>query len=102
MALVKIALHGVVCDPTSLGMIPAKTSDASRVDYFIDDKERLVLDIGDDGKRYLKTDKGYYTFIKHPTQNYWVPEDNNGTCGGLKVQISLKQIVGELRYWTKN
>ena len=42
----------------------------------------------------LSTPKGSYTLLKHPTLNIY-----QGTCNGRKVRVSLKKIVGELRFW---
>jgi hypothetical protein len=40
------------------------------------------------------TPKGVHELKKHATQNYF-----HGTLNGHKVQVSLKKVVGELRYW---
>lgn len=42
----------------------------------------------------LSTPKGSYTLLKHATLNIY-----QGTCNGRKVHVSLKKIVGELRFW---
>lgn len=42
----------------------------------------------------LKTTKGEYLLMKHVTMNYY-----HGVCAGIKVQISLKKQVGEIRAW---
>ena len=42
----------------------------------------------------LKTTKGEYTLMKHVTMNYY-----HGECAGVKVQVSLKKQVGEIRAW---
>jgi hypothetical protein len=42
----------------------------------------------------LTTRKGSYILNKHSTMNYFW-----GTCAGVKVQVSLKTLVGEIRSW---
>lgn len=40
------------------------------------------------------TPKGCYNLVKHPTLGIYT-----GKCGSTKVHVSLKKVVGELRYW---
>ena len=42
----------------------------------------------------LHTQKAMYKLIKHTKLNIYT-----GTCNGYKIQVSLKKVVGELRYW---
>ena len=42
----------------------------------------------------LTTTKGKYMLSKHPTMNFY-----QGSCGGYKVQASLKATLGVLRAW---
>ncbi len=50
--------------------------------------------VGDTEFWKLVTNTGEYVLRKHIANNYWF-----GTCAGIKVQVSLKRMVGELRYW---
>lgn len=43
---------------------------------------------------FLETLKGTYVLKKHEVHNNYL-----GICGGIKVHVSLKRIIGELRYW---
>ena len=42
----------------------------------------------------LHTPKGTYTLGKHETLNYYRAE-----CNGVKVQCTLRKMIGTLRYW---
>lgn len=42
----------------------------------------------------LYTPKDTYELTKHPSQNYY-----HAICAGHKVQVTIKKMVGELRYW---
>lgn len=42
----------------------------------------------------VTTPKGVYKLEKHPTLNIYM-----GVCAGVKTHVSLKKIVGEIRYW---
>lgn len=42
----------------------------------------------------LTTRKGKYILPKHATMNFY-----HGICAGIKVQVSLKKQVGEIRSW---
>jgi hypothetical protein len=42
----------------------------------------------------VTTPKGSYKVTKHPTLNIF-----NGKLNGHSMSVSLKKIVGELRYW---
>ncbi len=42
----------------------------------------------------LKTVKGKYLLVKHPTINYF-----NGVANGHKIHLSVKKMVAELRWW---
>jgi len=44
----------------------------------------------------MKTRKGLYVLKKHPSQNMYT-----GTCGGCKVHITLKPMVGKVIYWAE-
>ncbi len=43
----------------------------------------------------MVTNKGEFLLDEHSTNNYWF-----ATCSGIKVQVSLKKMIGELRYWS--
>jgi hypothetical protein len=45
----------------------------------------------------LITPTNTYALVKHPTQNYF--RGLWGKTGKRKIQVSLKKIVGEVRYW---
>lgn len=47
-----------------------------------------------DGQVNIVTHKGNYMLRKHPAANYYY-----GTLNGVKVQITVRKIVAELRYW---
>ena len=90
-----IKLKGILYDCTT----EARTDQAESVTSFMN-KDAGIKVIGtnnDDVKGvWVITPKqpGGYPLDKHPTQNYYY-----GVCNGIKVQISLKKIVGELRAW---
>lgn len=46
------------------------------------------------GEIQIITPKASYVLKRHTQLNIY-----QGTCGGHKVHVSLKKIVGELRYW---
>jgi len=57
-------------------------------DYF------KVIPSQDETTLTLITPKNTYTLHKHATLNIY-----GGVCANRKVHISLKKIVGELRFW---
>lgn len=66
---------------------------AKEVVSFTDAKNyfKVTLDVS---SVTITTPKGVYTLEKHPTMNIY-----QGKCGDTKTHVSLKKIVGELRYW---
>jgi len=53
--------------------------------------------LSEDGKSVtVITGKGCYYIRKHPTLNVFT-----GYCNGVRTEITLKKIVGELRFWKK-
>ena len=42
----------------------------------------------------ITTSKGVYKLPKHPSQNIYI-----GKCGAAKVHVSLKKVVGTVRWW---
>ena len=42
----------------------------------------------------LQTPKGEYRLVKHPSLNIF-----QGTCAGIKVQVSIKKMVGAIQAW---
>lgn len=75
----------------------AKTHESGSVFVFIsaDKAFQIILPVDDD-KTYvtLHTVNGRYRLKKHPTLNIYT-----GVCNGHHVHLSLKKVVGELRYW---
>jgi len=65
----------------------------SEVAYFSDEKGYFKITNTRKGIR-LVTPKGVYLFKKHQSLNI-----HQATCGGHKTHISLKKIVGEIRWW---
>ena len=93
--LVQVQLVGIVESDTDDHVATAQ--EASDVTYFTDPKKKLgVYKVNNKLTPCisLHTAKGNYELEKHPTLNYY-----HGVCNGVKVQVSLKKIVGELRYW---
>ena len=66
---------------------------ASEVIVFWDDGGKIEVTLTAKAVKMV-TGKATYYLAKHPSQNYYF-----ATCNGHKVQISLKKIVGEVRYW---
>ena len=56
-------------------------------DYFRVDPSAAVIK--------LTTPQAVYYLKKHPSQNIFT-----GVCKGKKVHVSLKKVVGELRFWS--
>jgi hypothetical protein len=42
----------------------------------------------------LSNRRGQVQLVKHPSMNYY-----HGKMGEIKIQVTLKKIVGEFRYW---
>lgn len=61
---------------------------------FVDVDNHFTITVLSKTALKLVTMKGVHTLKKHATQNYFHNELN-----GHKVQVSLKAISGELRYW---
>ena len=93
-----VKLAGVVAGKTRKLDRIAKTSDAAKVWYFGGKLQGCQFKVYfKKGKLMLKTSqmRGGMTLTKHATQNYWY----GNTPAGNKVQVSLKKIVGEIRWW---
>jgi hypothetical protein len=66
----------------------------SEVAYFFNSQRQVLVFHSDDGRLQVVTRKGRYFLQKHASQNIYL-----GKCGGHKVHVSLKKVVGEMRYW---
>jgi len=68
---------------------------AKEVSSFTDHYEYFKVLLNHDGSFVtLITPKSSYTLHKHDQLNIFT-----GICGSHKVHVSLKKIVGELRFW---
>ena len=80
--------------------VPLNTQQAAEVTHFIgvagDHPSYFRVRKIADGFE-LQTPKGIYPLAKHNTLNYWVPMTTR--ANGFKIQVSIKKLVGELRYW---
>lgn len=85
--MTRIAIAGLKADATSARIV-------AEVKYFADKAGKVKIVILSATSIQLMTAKGSYVLEKHPTQNYY-----NATCNGRKVQVSLKAISGEIRFW---
>lgn len=75
----------------------AKPQEANDVYCFVSKDRNVIIyfpSSDDESHIILKTLNGYYKLNKHPTMNIYT-----GACKGHSVHVSLKKIVGELRYW---
>ena len=88
-SLQRVKLHGVLANNK-----PAKTSDAKSVVGFASVNGKITIDGVSPLYLMLHTGKSNRTLTKHATQNYYF-----AYIGGFKVQVSLKKVVAELRYW---
>jgi len=76
-------------------LVPARV--ASEVTFFEDAPSNGVFRIEldkDPSCIHLHTKKDSYQLAKHSQLNIYM-----GVCNGHKVHVSLKKVVGELRYW---
>ena len=88
----RIALVGVnaLGESVKYGNEVVKFTDAKN--YF-----SVTVNIDDNGiyaACQVVTPKDTYILLKHSTQNSY-----HGVCNGRRVHVSLKKIVGEIRYW---
>ena len=110
MARVKHTVKLTGMTKTETGFEPALSQTWDEVHHFEGTSEKgafvTFTVLGEEAE--LVTPKGVYKFKKHATQNYWIPVmgdcsgfkvQDGGMCMGLKVQISLKKMVGTMRYW---
>jgi len=64
------------------------------VHCFTDIKRRISVAKLDKETIQLTTAKGVYELYKHPSLNIY-----QGKCGNHKVHVTLRKIVGEVRFW---
>lgn len=83
----RFALVGV----TALNQ-PARVN--AEVTRFTGHNDYFTVVVKSFGNMELSTPKGSYLLKKHTNQNYY-----HGTCGGHKVHVILKKIVGEVLFW---
>jgi hypothetical protein len=91
-SLKKIELFGMLSDGTA-----AKTHQADEVVRFESgDRKIKVRYVESRNKKalQLETPNDRYVLSKHYMHNYYF-----GDCKGIKVQVSLMKIKGELRFW---
>ena len=72
----------------------ARTHERNNVAYFLDSEKKFRVANVTDNIAELLTKKDSYILKKHPTANRY-----QGTCNGVKVHFTMKQIVGKLIYW---
>jgi hypothetical protein len=82
----RIALVGV-------NAIGEKQRTSAAVAKFADELDRMSITVHNNSLKMI-TLKGTHYLKKHSTENYF-----QGKCNGRVVHISLKKIVGEVRYW---
>lgn len=88
--LKRIKLYGYLEDHTR-----AKTHEAKLVAYFSDaERKQIKVAIIDKETIAVATRRGQSRLKKHKSLNYYLDVIN-----GIKVQVSLKKLVGEVRYW---
>ena len=77
---------------------PQNCNDEYAVLDFFDANNKVHVSYHDDGIQLTRMydDDSTSSFIlpKHKTLNIYT-----GICNGIKVHVSLKKMVGELRYW---
>ena len=66
----------------------------SEVVKFVDEKRNFTVNRIGTLQVEVITKQGVYHLKKHATQNTYM-----GVCGKTKVHVSLKQVVGTIRYW---
>lgn len=97
------SLHTVTLTGRLADTSVAKTQQAKDVKYFSSAnglvKVVRMKNIAKASKERIRlhTKNGIYTLYKHSSQNYYA----GTTPTGIKLQVTLKKIVGELRYWAE-
>jgi hypothetical protein len=89
----------VGCRVVDSKFVPCNTGEAEMVERFIGstDKSESYFRVIPclDGINYnLQTPKGTYVLTRNKAQNI-----HQANINGIKIQVSIKKIVGELRYW---
>ena len=74
--------------------IKAETHNASKVNHFKNADNTIVIHVKPNDTILLSTKENLYVLKKHDSLNIY-----KGVCNGVKVQVSLKKIVGKLIYW---
>lgn len=88
--LKRIKLYGYLEDHTR-----AKTHEAKLVAYFSDaERKQIKTYVINKEIIIVNTRKSQSRLKKHKSLNYYL-----GVINGIKVQVSLKKLVGEVRYW---
>jgi hypothetical protein len=72
----------------------ARTHERNNVAYFLDSEKKFRVANVTENIAELVTAKGNYILNKHQSANRY-----QGTCNGVKVHFTMKQIVGKLIYW---
>ena len=65
-----------------------------RVEFVNLRQEMIVTEYENGAGVVIKTAKGEYQLAKHATMNSY-----HGQCGGFRVRVTLKKMVGTLSYW---
>lgn len=93
-SLHKVALKGLVGSTSNI----AKTSDASKVYIFTSENNLITIERFDhahgDRRIRVKTKNGSHILEKHAKLNYY-----HCVANGVKIQVTMRKIVAELRYW---
>ena len=84
----KIALTALLADGT-----PVSSQNWRERQSFIDDKQKISVIQLDEQTIELKTLKGVYRLVKHPTLNYY-----SGSCNNVRVQVTLQKMVGRVMF----
>lgn len=92
-----VPLVGVIRGKDGAKDTIAKTHQAAQVWYFGGRHGKFIFKVYflTTGELKLISSKLEMLLVKHPSQNYYHGTSPTGT----KVQVTLKKIVGELRFW---
>lgn len=97
-----VKLRGIIS--TSTGIVVAKTHQAADVEEFHGDSPKTKSYFKVSGYKdaegnyevlFVETPKGRYEMTFNEGAGIWQHE----TASGVKFHVSLKKVVGELRYW---
>lgn len=72
----------------------AKPHQYNNVTHFMNAKKSMKVERIDGDRVKVSTNKDFYILDRHEKLNIYMGEAN-----GHKVHVSLKKLVGELRYW---